>query len=646
MNGMLRLCLRCGGLVLLVFVFVAIAAPSAHPQARGGRGQGRGVPDPPQRPMPTRDATAAQPIPAGTATVAGMVLVPGTGQPARRARVTLNATEGGGMRTATTDEHGQFAFEGLPAGRYNLSASKAGHVGVTYGQTYPGRPGTPIQLGDGQKFSANLHLPRGSVVTGTVVDEYGEPAPGTQVRAMRYVLQAGRRTLRQSGGASADDRGMYRIYGLQPGEYLVAAVPRNTAPTWNAADVQPGLDSSGESVSRAAVADALIAGQLAARAKMLQAQAAQPEEQPAGYAPVYYPGTASPAQAAPIALGIGEERTSIDFQLLRVAVGRIEGVVVNATGHPAQNVQLRLVDAMQSVPGIDTMSARADAEGRFRIANVPPGNYRLIARANGAGPGTTISGDGATVGGRINAPRNPPVRLWGSVDVPVDGLNVTNVVVPLQQGLTVSGRIVFQGTTLQPPPDLTRMRVNVVPADATGQDMVQPVRGAVDASGKFTIASVVPGLYTLTASGAGTGWFLESSSVDGYDTVDFPFEVKPGTAVTGAVITFTDRGSQLSGTITDQHWRPAPEQTLILYPADERFWSPQSRRIKSARPATDGTFSFTAIPPGDYKLIALVDVEPGAWFDPGFLQRVDAASTPVTVAEGEKKVQNLRISGP
>ena len=168
--------------------------------------------------------------------------------------------------------------------------------------------------------------------------------------------------------------------------------------------------------------------------------------------------------------------------------------------------------------------------------------------------------------------------------------------------------------------------------------------GAVDASGKFTIASVVPGLYRFNANGAGSGWYLESAVIDAQDTLDVPFEVKPGSAPSSAVITFTDRQSQLTGTITNQRGQPAPEQTLILYSADERFWVPQSRRIRSTRPSTDGAFIFSGIPPGDYKLVAIVDVEPGAWFDPAFLQQIDAASTRITVNEGEKKVQNLQIS--
>jgi hypothetical protein len=242
-------------------------------------------------------------------------------------------------------------------------------------------------------------------------------------------------------------------------------------------------------------------------------------------------------------------------------------------------------------------------------------------------------------------PGSTATRLWGSVDVPVDGRNLGNVLVTLQQGLTVTGRIAFQGTTVQPPADLTRLRVNLLPADsASGPGMMMNAAGIVDASGKFTIASVVPGLYRLNAGGAGNGWYVDSATIDGQDTLDVPFEVKPGTAPSAGVITFTDRQSQLTGTITNQRGQPAPEQTLILYPADERLWVPQSRRIRSTRPSTDGVFTFTGLPPGDYKLVAMVDVETGAWFDPAFLQQIDAASTRISINDGEKKVQNLQIS--
>jgi hypothetical protein len=632
-----------GVIALVLLTAVATAATAQPPAGRGGgRGAGRGQLPPPEQP---RDGRGGGQLAAGTAMVAGMVVVAGSGQPARRARITLNATEGGGSRTAMTDDEGRYVFSGVGAGRYMLSASKTGHVPIIFGQARPGRPGTPIQLTDGQSFAANLQLPRGSVITGTVVDEYGEPTPGTQVRVLRYVVQSGRRTLQQTGSGATDDRGIYRIYGLQPGEYIVSAVPRNTGPSVNAGRLQAELAQVREQVA-GAMADAAAARELAARAAMLQGQVEQQEEQSTGYSPVYYPGTVSAAQAGPILLNLGEERTGVDFQLQRVAMARIDGVVVNSTGQPTDNVQITLTDPSAPTAGAISMAARADSEGRFHLNNVPPGSYRLLARAAVAQSGGPVAGGPG--GGRAMRPLGPQstaIRLWGSIDVPVDGRNLTNVVVALQQGLTVTGRIAFQGATVQPPADLTRLRVNLVPADpGAAPGVMMNAAGTVDASGRFTIASVIPGLYRFGAAGAGNGWFLESAVVDGQDTLDVPFEVKAGSSPSNAVITFTDRQSQLSGTITNQRGQPAPEQTLILYSADERFWLPQSRRIRSTRPSTDGVFTFTGLPPGDYKLVAMVDVEPGAWFDPAFLQQIDVASTRITINEGEKKVQNLQIS--
>ncbi len=636
---------RVGLLAMLVSVAAMVSVMAQPPQGRGAGGRGQG----PQgrgmgpRPAPRDVAPAAASIPTGTAVISGTVVVAGTGQPARRARVTLNAMDAGGSRTATTDDNGAYAFDSVVAGKYNLSASKNGHVGVTYGQTQPGRPGTPIQLADGQKFTANLQLPRGSVITGTVLDEYGEPTPGTQVRVMRYVMQGGRRTLQQSGAASTDDRGIYRVYGLQPGDYVVSAIPRNTGP---AVDVERLTAQLAEVRQRIATAvdNQEMVRELATRASMIQGGIPAQEEQATGYAPVYFPGTVSANDAAAIPLGIGEERASVDFQLQRVAMARVEGTVVNGTGQATQNIQLTLTNAAQPVPGINAMTARADADGRFRLTNVPPGQYRLIARANagagGRGGPEMPEGRG---GGRANQP--PPIRLWGSVDVPVDGRNVSNVLVTLQQGLTMSGRIAFEGTTQQPPADLSRMRVNLAPADPSpGGGLVQPAAGTVDAAGKFTIPSVVPGSYRLSASGAGNGWTIESSMVENQDTMDFPVEVKPGSAITSALITFTDKQAQLTGSITNQRGEPAPSFTLILYSADERYWGPQSRRIRTTRPATDGQFKFSGFPPGDYKLVALADVEPGSWFDPAFLQQMEGAAIALRFSDGEKKVQSVQIS--
>ncbi|HXW06818.1 MAG TPA: carboxypeptidase regulatory-like domain-containing protein [Vicinamibacterales bacterium] len=615
-----------------------------------------------QQPVPgPRDPVAGTAIPAGTATLAGTVLVEGTGQPARRARVSLSSTELRGSRTMLTDDHGRFVFAGLAAGRYSLTVSKPGHVGIAYGQNRPGagRPGTPIQLSDGQTFEARLQMPRGGVITGTLLDEQGEAVPGTPVRVLRHALRNGTRALEQAGTGSTDDRGIYRVYGLQPGEYLVVALPRRPGGP-DPDRLRTEVAALRERAAALAPENAPLARQLLERATAQQSQLPEADDQATGYAPVYYPGTTVPSTAASIVVGAGEERSGVDFQLQLVPIARIDGIVVSATSQPLQSAQVVLVAAGQAVPGLGTQSTRADRDGRFSLTGVAPGQYTLLARSGGGpmrgdveafqGPG----GRGGVPAGRGQRPfagrgsgggASNPARLWAMTTLVVDGHDVANVVLPLQPGMSIAGRITFEGAA-QAPDDASRLRVTLVPAEpgVMPRALATPAQGTVDASGRFSVADVVPGRYRLSASGAGPGWFLESAVIDGQDTLDFPVEVKPNQNVTNALITFSDRQAELSGLVTDSRGRPASEYTLLAFSADPRYWTPQSRRIQSTRPATDGRFIFRSLPPGEYRLTAIVDPEPGSWFDPAFLQQLESSTLRVSLAEGEKKVQDLRLS--
>ena len=89
----------------------------------------------------------------------------------------------------------------------------------------------------------------------------------------------------------------------------------------------------------------------------------------------------------------------------------------------------------------------------------------------------------------------------------------------------------------------------------------------------------------------------------------------------------------------------ASDYSIILFPEDRALWATGSRRIMSVRTANDGTFLFNRVPAGDYEIAAVDDVEPGEWYDPAFLQRLMPAAVKVTIAEGEKKVQDLKIGG-
>lgn len=594
---------------------------------------------------PPRDALRPdqQAAPAGTGEITGTVMMAGSGQPARRTRVNLSGAELRGGRSATTDDTGGFSFTALPAGRYSLTASRPGHVTVTYGQRQPGRPGIQIQLSDGQKFRADLQIPRGSVITGSVMDEHGEPAPQTSVRVMRFTTANGQRTLGGSSNATTDDRGIYRVFGLMPGEYIVCATPRNTGmPDAQRMEVELQAMQQAMTAAPAEQAQALRERITAIQGSMPSAESGAPP----GYSPICYPGTVSTSNAATIALGVSEERSAVDFQLQLAPLAAIEGVVVNSTGAQLTQMNVSLSDATAGGPSMLNMSARPDAEGRFRIANVPPGQYRLTARSTIAAPRPPppVQGAGRGAAGRGGAmpPRPQPVTVWAAADVAVDGRDVSNVMLSLQQGVSVSGQIAFEATTQQPPGDLTRMRVTVSPVGPNpfgGSGSVQ-----VDAGGRFTIPSIPPGRYRLNATGA-AGWLTESAMIGGQDALDFPFEVKGNQNVSGVTITLTDRRTELTGTVVDDKNQPALDYTIVIFPSDSRYWGTASRRIQTARPSTDGQYTFRGLPPGEYRIATPVDVEPGGTSDPAVLQQLESASMRVTLQPGETKVQNIRLSG-
>ncbi|MBA2306469.1 MAG: carboxypeptidase regulatory-like domain-containing protein [Acidobacteria bacterium] len=606
-----------------------------------------GVPRLAQVPPPRDSVPATQPAPVvGTALIAGTVTMAGGTQPARKTRVSLSGTDIRGGRSATTDDQGAFSFTALPPGRYNLSASKPGHASVSYGQTRPGRSGTPIQLSDGQKFRADLQIPKGSVITGTVLDENAEAAPQTSVRVMRVVMQNGRRTLQGSNSSTTDDRGIYRVFGLLPGEYVVCATPRNTnLGDFDRAQVElQALQQSFDALSRVNEEQARAIGE---RLSSLRGSMPPAEDAAApGYSPICYPGTVSASAATPVPLGVAEERPGIDVQLQLAPLARVEGTVVNATGAQVREINVTATDAQQTGFSMGNISARADSEGRFRLMNVPPGQYRVTARATVApsreapppgGPAATGRGRG----GPPPLPRPEPITVWGAADISVDGRTLSNVLLTLQPGISISGQIAFDGAT-PPPADLARMRVSMSPVEPT--PFGGSASGRVDAGGRFTVPSVVPGRYRLSASGA-SGWTAESSVISGQDALDFAYEVKGNQNISDALITLTDRQTELTGAMTDDKNQPATGYTVIAFPADARYWTGTSRRVQTTRPATDGRFAFRNLPPGDYRLASVLDLEPGATSDPAFLQQLEASSLRVTLQPGEKKIQDIKLSG-
>jgi len=126
-----------------------------------------------------------------------------------------------------------------------------------------------------------------------------------------------------------------------------------------------------------------------------------------------------------------------------------------------------------------------------------------------------------------------------------------------------------------------------------------------------------------------------------------PMELGPGIVPPEGVITVIPRMASITGQLQNQMNQPVTSFTVIAFAADQRFWTPSSRRIQTIRPSADGRFSVKDLPPGDYRVVAVTDVAPGQWFDPVFLRELLAQpyAVSVTLTEGETREQVLRVGG-
>lgn len=155
--------------------------------------------------------------PADSGVIAGTLIAADTRLPIRDARVALVGEALRDTLVVTTDENGAFVFSGVPPGRLWIWATKPGFVTTSYGERTAGsgKRGSPIDLSVRQTVERlTFQLPRASVVTGVVTNEFGEAVTGCLVLARRYAMVAGRRTVQILGTAQTDDRGAFRVSSL------------------------------------------------------------------------------------------------------------------------------------------------------------------------------------------------------------------------------------------------------------------------------------------------------------------------------------------------------------------------------------------------------------------------------------------------
>lgn len=618
-----------------------------------------------------RDANRIKP---GTGSISGTVVSAESPDKGLR-RVTVMLGAGDQIKlpiNTVTDDAGKFTFSGLGAGTYTLIANRPGFVSSTYGAKTPGRgQGAPISLADGQQITGiEMPMLHGAALSGIVRYPSGRAATGVGVMVLSVKNAGGERRLNPVlMQGRTDDRGAYRVYGLPPGDYVVRV---DMTLSGQQDQMRPLAKDEVEWALK------LQSGASAAGGAVPGPAPAPPRApQPVAYTPVYYPGVAEAAVATVVSLGAAEDRSGIDIACVLVPTATLSGRVFGADGQPVTGLQVRLEGASSNGGGmvelISNLMGRANARitnDEFSIPNVPPGHYRLIARAKPpavpgaaapakpAGPGSFLDLMGAMSGG------GKDLTLWAEQSIDVIGVDQSGLSLRLQPGLTVSGRVEFETSRAQPP-DPAAVRIGLSPAatdagaspiEAVGRLMTGTFTAA-QKDGTFVLSGLTPDSYRplfvppnmmmpppLMPVTPG-GFVLKSAMLNGRDIADEPIDVRQGSEIKDLVVTFTDKLSQISGTLQDASGKPVVGYPIVVFSTNRASWTFGSRRIAQVHPANDGTYKVQGLPAGEYYVCALTDLDPNDLYDPAFLDQLAAASFKITLAEGETKVQNLKLGG-
>jgi hypothetical protein len=109
-------------------------------------------------------------------------------------------------------------------------------------------------------------------------------------------------------------------------------------------------------------------------------------------------------------------------------------------------------------------------------------------------------------------------------------------------------------------------------------------------------------------------------------------------------LVLTKKVSALSGQVLDSKGTPALDATVVVFPANDKLWTYQSRFIKAARPDQSGRYQMSALPGEDYLMIALQGLEDGQAGDPDFLASIKDQGTKFSISDGETKVVDVKLT--
>jgi protocatechuate 3,4-dioxygenase beta subunit len=535
-----------------------------------------------------------------------------SGVPLPCARVTINSPDAS-VPWSESDEQGFYTVYGLPAGTFSLTAEVYGYRSLSYGQARSTDPEVTVTLRAGEERERiDFSLPRLGIITGTVVDEQGEPLEGIRMASIRLLRVAGRYMQRPefAGDPTTDDRGRYRLTDLMPGQYLVSA---------------------------------RAAGEVSAST---------------GYSPIYYPNTPDAGAAVRLTVDAGREINDINLNFALTPTFTVAGRVLEPRGPVAATVTMA-VSARSGAVALTSRTVDTAADGTFAMRNVPPGEYVFQAQAPGTRNG---SGPFGVAWVRVGTTDPDPVTLMMVERSTVEGRIVVEGATDLES-MNLSLRALPDDPDTEPIGQIGQR--NGVQA----QGLQKPNRALVRTLSGDRVVETAPSIlrderfrfsglsgrnrFTIFLSACAT-CYIKSASVNGADATDLPFDVGvAGHSFTGAEIVVSDRGGVVSGRALDGSDAPLNNFRVLLFSTVRERWYYSSPYVRTARSSADGAFRITGVPPGDY-LVALVSPSDAAQLDgdpldlsaPSVLDSLTPAAQRLTIREGGRPSMTLRRARP
>lgn len=532
---------------------------------------------------------AQQPVPEGTPAESRVIsgrVVSESGQPLSGASVSASRSDGSGQ-TTSTDGEGYFKLQGLDPGLYRLFASLPGFV-IQPPQMDPNNTSF-YRLGD----SVSLTLIKGGVISGMVTNISGEPVVNVSIRVFR-IRDAEGNKVRSAAFARprvTDDRGYYRIYGLLPGTYVVAAGGQaqsygginafaKDAPTFAPASTR---DTAAEFVVRS---DQEVTGDIRYR---------------------------------------GEPGHAIS--------GKVTGALPTAPSSPDAGIRLNDIESRTTIS-----NAQVTGEDRaFQINGISDGEYEITALGSSA-PNSDRN---------VSAPRRITVRgadVTGLnlVLVPMGSITV-RIVFETNQELNCGRRRdnAMRETMIVVRRERAQEKAGSQQLKDKGLEEIdsalfpESMERTPNEKGEINLRSLFPGTYRLEIRLPGAGWYTRGLNLDPSDqrgTANRPpstniarngIAVKSGDKTPSVTITVTEGGAGLRGRIATGEGQTLPPALKIYLVPAERENAENVLRFFEASAAGDGTFAIGNIAPGRYWLIA----QPGEVADSNTMKSIKSDST-------------------